>query len=244
MSPVYSLARHTFWALGLTAMLTSMALVGCGSKGTDAATAPGVVVPLGPTAVTCTQPGQVPTSFGCLYTYSCTNGTAWLPGEARCVPILPGSTGSITTGTFLAQSLQITSEDTFKLFLQNMGMCSWQPYGMYYIGTSSCSSYTGAAYLVLQAPGATGTTLPAQGTVTLVAGAPAPNTPNQNGLTGGRVLPLSFSSALTVHGGGFSGNGPNDFRFAVSGLPGNSYQMSVDLRYNGVVFARGTMIAR
>jgi uncharacterized protein len=100
--------------------------------------------------------------------------------------------------------------------------------------------------MVLQTTGATGQTIPAQGVVVVGAGAAAPNQYNNSGWTS-NVLRRSFYSALAPanNNQGFTGTGPNGFRFVVnSGFPGSSYQMSVDLQYNGTVFARGTLLAQ
>lgn len=239
-----ALARHTFWVFGLTMMVASMVLVGCGSN--DGGGAPSVIAPVGPQAVVC-QAGQVNTAYGCLYTSSCQSiypGYGWLPGENRCVPPLPGATAP-TSGKFLARDLQISEEGkrSFELFLESFGLCQTR----LAIGNLSCKNYSHTGYLVLQASGAVGATLPAQAFLTLAAGAGYPGGYNSDWTTGGRVLqvPVTTTLGYANNNNGFTGAGPNGFRFVVNnGFPGNAYQMNVDLIYNGVVFARGTLFAQ
>ena len=249
---MYSFARHTFWVLGLTTMLSSMALVGCGSTDNSGTVAPpvGLISVTGGTGtggVICTGSTPINTAYGCLPIYSCTGGTGWLAGEARCVAPITGGTGAQSSGTFVTVSgLSILNKSTFELFLQNAGLCSPAPYGTIYFGASSCGAYSNAGYMVLQTIGATGQTIPAQGTVMIGAGAAAPNQYNNSGWTS-NVLRMSFYSTLAGANGnqGFTGTGPYGFRFIVnSGFPGSSYQMSVDLQYNGTVFARGTLMSQ
>lgn len=237
-----ALARHTFWVFGLTMMVASMVLVGCGSN--DGGGAPSVIAPIGPGVAACPA-GQVMTQYNCLYTASCQNiypGYGWLPGENRCVPPLPGATAP-TSGTFLARDLQIINEANFGLFLESFGLCRtyWS------LGNIDCESYSHAGYLSLQTSGASGGTLPSLANLTLGAGAGYPGGRNTDWTTGGQILRPSFSANLSPanNNNGFTGRGPYGFRFVVNnGLPGNSYQMNVDLEFNGAVFARGTLIAQ
>jgi uncharacterized protein len=229
-------------------MFTSMALVGCGSSSSGTNPQDGVIaVTGGVTAVTCTGNTPINTAYGCLPIYSCTGGTGWLAGEARCVAPIAGGTGAQSSGNFVTVSgLSILSRSTIELFLQNAGLCSPAPYGVWYFGAADCGAYSHAGYMVLQTTGATGQTIPAQGVVVVGAGAAAPNQYNNSGWTS-NVLRRSFYSALAPanNNQGFTGTGPNGFRFVVnSGFPGSSYQMSVDLQYNGTVFARGTLLAQ
>lgn len=238
--------RFTFWGLGLATMAMSIMLVGCGSKdgGGTPAVVPGVVGVVGPTAVTCAA-NQVNTAYGCLYVNSCQNGYGWLPGQGQCVPSI--TSPSTSQGGNYVASLSVTDAKTFSLFLQNLGMCSPAPYGVIYIGYTNCDTYTQAAYMVLQTVGGTGLTLPPQATVAIGAGASTPGTPNMHWASGGSILQPAFASPLAFanNNQGFTGTGPNGFRFVVnSGLPGNAYQMDVALQYNGTVFARGNLIRR
>lgn len=244
-----ALARHTFWVFGLTMMVASMVLVGCGSNDGGGAP-PAVVGPAGPIGVAACPAGQVMTAHNCLYTASCQNtypGYGWLPGENRCVPPLPGSPGAVTSGNFVG-SLTIQSPQTFALMLQNYGLCSPYVIGIN-LGNANCDNYTHAGYMSLQAAGSTGGVIPAQAIVVIGAGASFPTQANNKWITGGAVLRPSFSSPLapaTTNGtAGFTGTGPYGFRFVVTqGLPGNSYQMPVNLMYNGAVFATGNLIAQ
>ena len=95
-----------------------------------------------------------------------------------------------------------------------------------------------------------GATLPAQANVSVAAGSRYPNQPNTDWTTGGVVKVSVFIASLGYanNKSGFTGipasaNGlPGGFRFVVNnGLPGNSYQFNVDLKYNEVTFATGTL---
>lgn len=229
-------------------MVTSMLMIGCGSKDGGGAPAPGagLVSPYGPVSGTCAT-NQVNTAYGCLYIQSCGNGYGWLPGEARCVPAIATPGGTVTSGNYMA-SLSITSPQTFALFLQNMGQCEPVPVNVWYAGYASCDSYTQAGYVILQMPSiTTGAALPPSAMVVIGAGASTYGAPNSNWTTGGKILSPAFNTTLAGANSdaGFTGVGPYGFRFVVnSGRPGNSYQMFVELQYNGQTFATGNLIRR
>ena len=252
-------ARHTFWALSLAAMVTSMVLTGCGSDGggNSSINGPGIVVPLGPTPNACAA-GQVATAYGCLYTATCQQmypGYGWQPQEARCVPPLTnsGGTGTVTSGNFLASLTTINDRRTFELMLQNLRVCSPYVVGIN-LGSANCENYSHSGYLQLQMPVVTSGTLPAQANVTVGAGASSPGGYNNSWSTGGQVLRPAFPVSIAGANGnaGFtgaatfvSGSGQETFRFVVNnGLPWNSYQMTVQLQYRGQTFATGTLMAQ
>jgi hypothetical protein len=105
--------------------------------------------------------------------------------------------------------------------------------------------------MIMQFPGlVSGATLPAQASIWVGAGSRSPNIPNNDWTTGGVVKVSSFITSLgpANNNVGFTGipaagnSLPGGFRFVVNnGLPGNSYQFNVDLQYNGVTFATGTL---
>lgn len=246
-----SLAQHTFWIFGVSAMFASMSLVGCGSSSTGTVDPNGGVTPI-TGLYACTGATPINTTYGCLPIYSCQGGTGWLAAEARCVAPIPGGSGVpgvSANGRFVTisgLSFNADGRRTFELMLQNAGLCSPALHSVWYFGDQSCRTYSGAGYMQLQISGATGQTIPPQGTVVIGAGASAPNMPNNSGWTTA-VLRHTFYSNLSLTNGnqGFTGTGPLGFRFVVnSGFPGSSYQMSVDLQYNGVTFARGNLVAQ
>ncbi len=246
----HSIARHAMWALSLAAMAVSIMLTGCGSNGGNQSSGAIIVNPgtgsvIVPGGTQCLS-GQVLTQYGCLYTATCQQqypGYGWLPGEARCVPpVAGGGSGTQTSGTFLG-GLSIVNKSTFELFLQNTGRCSPNVIGWDW-GNRACSSYSQAGYMVIQTGVVSGSTLPSQATVTIGAGSSAPGQPNNSGWTTATIQ-VPFVSPLSTYNQGFTGTGPYNFRFVVSnGLPGNSYQLTVEAIYNGTVFARGTLMAQ
>ncbi|MDZ4083527.1 MAG: hypothetical protein U1E10_11365 [Bdellovibrionales bacterium] len=242
-------SRKFGFAIGMLAMVVlSILMVGCASENNGG----GAIPPGGIGAIplqTC-QANQIYTStHGCLYQQSCQNGYGWVPAEGRCVP---GTISNSASGTVFLTSLRITSRQTFELLLQNSGLCDPYIIGVNW-GNTSCDNYSHAGYLAVQFPGLlSGATLPTQATVWVGAGAPGPNQGNTGGSwTTPGVKERSFfanigpaNNSLGFTGTPSTGNGlPGGFRFIVNnGLPGNSYQMNVDLQYNGVTFANGTLI--
>lgn len=250
MTKVQANARKAAWALGMIAMVVSMAmgLTACGSNnnGGGAAAVPPGGVPVVPTQ-TC-QPNQIYTAtHGCLYQQSCQNGYGWVPGEGRCVP---GTIVNGTGGTGFFTSLTITNPSAFALLLQSFSMCDPYVIGVNW-GASNCDNYTHSGYLVMQFPGAlTNGTLPTQSSLWIGAGSRSPNEYNREWTTGGivKVIPYMTTNSYTNNNAGFTGipatgGVPGGFRFVVNnGLPGSSYQFDVDLMYNGTVFARGRLV--
>lgn len=247
MTKVQLGARKAAWAIGMIAMVVSMAmLTACGSNGGGdggAALPPGAV-PVIPSQA-CAANQIYTATHGCLYQQSCQNGYGWVPGEGRCVP---GTIVNGTGGTGFFTSLTITNPDAFALMLQNSGMCD--PYVIgWNFGSASCSNYTHSGYMVMEFSGALANgTLPTQSNIWIGAGSRSPNQPNSEWITGGAVKVISYltNNAYANNNNGFTGtpmnNVPGGFRFVVNnGLPGSSYQFSVDLMYNGTVFARGTL---
>lgn len=244
-------SRKFRFAIVMLAMVAlSMHLIGCASENNN-----GIALPPDGSSVlppqTC-QVNQIYTStHGCLNQQSCQNGYGWVPAEGRCVP---GSIANSASGTPFITSLQITSSSTFALLLQNARMCDPFIIGVN-LGNASCKNYSHAGYLAIQFPGLlSGAALPNQATVWVGAGAPGPGQSNSGGSwTTFGTLERSFLANIgpandnlgftgTPAANGVANNLPGGFRFIVNnGLPGNSYQMNVDLQYNGETFAKGVL---
>lgn len=161
------------------------------------------------------------------------------------VPLTTGTPGS--SGYYVATNLSITDEGTFRLLLQNGGLCS--PAFTYTFGSANCRTYSSAGYLIVQLTGGSAGVVPTAANATLGAGSSSPNTPNRDWTSGGAVLRPSFYGMATGPANNSQGfvatvvNGPqNGFRFVVnSGFPGTGVPLNVDLMYSGIVFARGTL---
>lgn len=242
-------SRKFGFAIGMFAMVAlSTLLIGCASENGGTNAIPPGGTPVVPTQVC--QANQIYTAtHGCLFQQSCQNGYGWVPAEGRCVP------GTITNGTsgtnfFTSLNIPESGRGTFELLLQNAGLCDPYMIGWNW-GSISCKNYSHAGYMIMQFSGlVSGATLPAQTNVWVAAGSRHPNQPNSDWTTGGAVKVSSFIASLgpANNNAGFTGipatgNGlPGGFRFVVNnGLPGNSYQFNVDLQYNGVTFATGTL---
>lgn len=171
-------------------------------------------------------------------------------GAVQPTPIAPITPAAPVTpgvgGNLLASNLSIVDGKNFELFLQNAQTgCDPRIVGWSF-GAAACESYSHAGYLYVQATGGGVGTLPTALFITVGAGAGTPWGVNTRWTT--EVKRPSFqmnSIAFANNSQGFTATGPYGFRMVVNkGFPRADYQMSVELQYNGIVFARGNLIAQ
>lgn len=244
----YWLACSSFGVAIVIAM--SSLLVACDPPPGDGGVAagPAVVTPtaLGNCAIGQIYSAEYYPTYGCLNQYTCPAGFGWVPNLARCVP------GTVITGTsagkaarFRALNLQIRSKDTFNQVLENARLCIFQ--NGHAIGMDACRNFSDRGYITLDASSAAAGALAANATITLVAGAGAPGQYNPVSGTGGLVLSMTRNPVLAQTNGGSTNPGfyammDTGVRLVVrNGYPSNSYQMNVELEYNGITFATGVL---
>jgi hypothetical protein len=236
-------------------VIVSMTLVACDPPPGDApavapgpAPAPAVVVPAAPGNCVIGQiyNAQYYPTYGCLNQYTCPYGMGWVPNLNRCVP------GTVITGpasgkaaNFRALNMQVSRSDIFNQVLENARLCGYQNGA--YAGGAACRNYSPRAYMVLNAAAAALGNLAPTASITLVAGAGQPGQLNPGSGTGGLVLSMTRNVNLAQTNGGSTNPGfyalmDTGVRVIVrNGYPSNSYQMNVELEYNGIVFATGLL---